>query len=88
MAGKEQDKRIFVGGLSRDITERQLEDAFRRFGKIIDSQVRISCYSTVILEIISRIPKNNYLRGYLFNLYLPGKYIEIEYSGLVIIIFS
>ncbi|CAA2989306.1 glycine-rich RNA-binding RZ1C-like isoform X1 [Olea europaea subsp. europaea] len=41
MAGKEQDKRIFVGGLSRDITERQLEDAFRRFGKIIDSQVML-----------------------------------------------
>ncbi|KAL2555536.1 Glycine-rich RNA-binding protein RZ1B [Forsythia ovata] len=41
MAGKEQDYRIFVGGLSRDITERQLEDAFSRFGKIIDSQVML-----------------------------------------------
>lgn len=53
MAGKEQDNRLFVGGLSRDITERELEDAFSRFGKIIDSQVRISC---VTLEIIPRFP--------------------------------
>ncbi|KAL2537769.1 putative glycine-rich RNA-binding protein RZ1C [Forsythia ovata] len=41
--GKEQDYRIFVGGLSRDIIERQLEDAFSRFGKIIDSQV-LHCF--------------------------------------------
>lgn len=40
MAGKEpQDYRIFVGGLSWEVTERQLEDAFVRFGKIIDAQV-------------------------------------------------
>ncbi|KAK4480365.1 hypothetical protein RD792_013437 [Penstemon davidsonii] len=42
MAYKEQDNRIFVGGLSRDVTERQLEHAFSRYGKIIDCQVQIS----------------------------------------------
>ncbi|XP_073041654.1 glycine-rich RNA-binding protein RZ1C-like isoform X1 [Primulina eburnea] len=41
MADKEQDYRIFVGGLSWDVTERQLESAFGRFGKIIDSQVML-----------------------------------------------
>ncbi|KAK1572423.1 hypothetical protein Q3G72_032470 [Acer saccharum] len=38
MAGKE-DFRIFVGGLSYGITERQLENEFNRFGKIIESQI-------------------------------------------------
>ncbi|CAH9137575.1 unnamed protein product [Cuscuta epithymum] len=41
MSGKDQEYRIFVGGLSWDITERQLEDAFSRFGKVIDSQVML-----------------------------------------------
>ncbi|KAL3838277.1 hypothetical protein ACJIZ3_022868 [Penstemon smallii] len=41
MADKEQDNRIFVGGLSREVTERQLEHAFSRFGKIIDCQVML-----------------------------------------------
>uniref|UniRef100_A0A3Q7FLM5 RRM domain-containing protein n=1 Tax=Solanum lycopersicum TaxID=4081 RepID=A0A3Q7FLM5_SOLLC len=35
-----QDCRIFVGGLSWDVTEHQLEDAFSPFGKIVDCQVR------------------------------------------------
>ncbi|XP_048231836.1 glycine-rich RNA-binding protein RZ1C isoform X2 [Ricinus communis] len=34
MAGKEEN-RIFVGGLSWDVTERQLENAFNRYGKIV-----------------------------------------------------
>ncbi|GMN52896.1 hypothetical protein TIFTF001_022048 [Ficus carica] len=38
MAGKE-DYRIFVGGLSWNVTERQLENAFSRFGKVLESQV-------------------------------------------------
>ncbi|CAK9159688.1 unnamed protein product [Ilex paraguariensis] len=39
MAGKEQDNRIFVGGLAWDVTDRQLENVFSRFGKIIDCQI-------------------------------------------------
>ncbi|ONI23764.1 hypothetical protein PRUPE_2G206800 [Prunus persica] len=38
MAGKE-DFRIFVGGLSWDVTERQLESAFQRFGKVHEAQI-------------------------------------------------
>ncbi|XP_039005067.1 glycine-rich RNA-binding protein RZ1C-like isoform X2 [Hibiscus syriacus] len=40
MAGKEEN-RIFVGGLSWDVTERQLEHAFSQFGKIIESQIMV-----------------------------------------------
>lgn len=41
------DNRIFVGGLSWDVTERQLEDTFERYGKIIECQVyyRISFFA-------------------------------------------
>ncbi|KAK6933431.1 RNA recognition motif domain [Dillenia turbinata] len=38
MAGRDE-YRIFVGGLSWDITDRQLEDAFSRFGKVLEAQV-------------------------------------------------
>ncbi|KAI3734701.1 hypothetical protein L6452_14176 [Arctium lappa] len=54
MAGKDSDYRIFVGGLSRDITERQLENAFSRFGKVIDSQMDLftrKCGSVGCCEI-------------------------------------
>lgn len=40
MAGKEEN-RIFVGGLSWDVTERQLEHAFGRYGKVIECQVPV-----------------------------------------------
>jgi hypothetical protein len=39
MADKGQDDQIFVGGLSWCTTERMLEGAFRRFGKIVDVRV-------------------------------------------------
>ncbi|GAV60732.1 RRM_1 domain-containing protein/zf-CCHC domain-containing protein [Cephalotus follicularis] len=39
--GSKEDNRIFVGGLSWDITERQLEHAFSRFGKILESQIML-----------------------------------------------
>ncbi|ESQ29421.1 hypothetical protein EUTSA_v10023624mg [Eutrema salsugineum] len=35
------DNRIFVGGLSWDVTERQLEDTFERYGKIIECQIMV-----------------------------------------------
>eukprot|EP00262_Sarcandra_glabra_P022497 TRINITY_DN998_c0_g1_i4.p1 TRINITY_DN998_c0_g1~~TRINITY_DN998_c0_g1_i4.p1 ORF type:complete len:293 (+),score=47.75 TRINITY_DN998_c0_g1_i4:220-1098(+) len=40
MSGKEE-MRIFVGGLSWETTERQLEDAFGRFGKILEAQIML-----------------------------------------------
>ncbi|XP_074572826.1 glycine-rich RNA-binding protein RZ1C-like isoform X1 [Curcuma longa] len=36
-----EDNRIFVGGLSRDTTERRLEAEFSRFGKVIEAQVMV-----------------------------------------------
>jgi len=41
MSGKEEN-RIFVGGLGWDVTERQLEHAFDRYGKILECQVPLS----------------------------------------------
>ncbi|KAL3323711.1 hypothetical protein AABB24_038058 [Solanum stoloniferum] len=41
MSGKDHDYRIFVGGLAWDVTDRQLEGAFGRYGKIIDCQVML-----------------------------------------------
>ncbi|XP_059456271.1 glycine-rich RNA-binding protein RZ1C-like isoform X1 [Corylus avellana] len=38
MTGKEEN-RIFVGGLSWNVTERQLHHAFDRFGKIVECQI-------------------------------------------------
>ncbi|GLT93251.1 hypothetical protein SLE2022_110520 [Rubroshorea leprosula] len=40
MAGKKEN-RIFVGGLSWDFTERQLEHNFIHFGKILESQIML-----------------------------------------------
>lgn len=39
MSGKVPENRVFVGGLSWDVGEHELEDAFRRYGKITDVQV-------------------------------------------------
>lgn len=41
MEGKEEG-RIFVGGLSWQTDERKLEDAFGRFGKVVDAQVPVA----------------------------------------------
>ncbi|XP_042505027.1 glycine-rich RNA-binding protein RZ1C isoform X1 [Macadamia integrifolia] len=40
MSGGEE-MRIFVGGLSWDTTERQLEDAFSPFGKVVETQIML-----------------------------------------------
>ncbi|KAG0470822.1 hypothetical protein HPP92_016928 [Vanilla planifolia] len=40
MSGKEE-ARIFVGGLSWETSERQLEAAFSRFGKVLDAQIMV-----------------------------------------------
>eukprot|EP00252_Welwitschia_mirabilis_P025556 TRINITY_DN802_c0_g1_i1.p1 TRINITY_DN802_c0_g1~~TRINITY_DN802_c0_g1_i1.p1 ORF type:complete len:250 (-),score=26.76 TRINITY_DN802_c0_g1_i1:629-1378(-) len=40
MSGKEE-YRVFVGGLSWDMTDRELEHTFSRFGKVLDAQVML-----------------------------------------------
>eukprot|EP00249_Psilotum_nudum_P018420 c26795_g1_i3 orf=553-1251(+) len=40
MADRE-DYRVFVGGLSWDTTDRSLESAFRRFGKVLEAKVML-----------------------------------------------
>lgn len=40
MAGYE-DFRVFVGGLSWDTTDKSLEHAFRRFGKVVEAKVML-----------------------------------------------
>ncbi|TVU45687.1 hypothetical protein EJB05_05183, partial [Eragrostis curvula] len=39
MAGEWEGRRILVGGLAWQTDDRKLEDAFRRFGRIVDAQV-------------------------------------------------
>lgn len=40
MSGKEE-YRVFVGGLSWDTSDRELESTFSRFGKVVDAQVML-----------------------------------------------
>lgn len=44
MAAKDE-YRIFVGGLSWNVSERELENAFSRYGKIIETQVTFVPFS-------------------------------------------
>ncbi|PIA34325.1 hypothetical protein AQUCO_03800132v1 [Aquilegia coerulea] len=39
--GSKVENRIFVGGLSWETDERQLEDAFSRYGKILEAQIML-----------------------------------------------
>lgn len=41
MAKKDEDYRVFVGGLSRDMSDRELHNSFSRFGKVLDAQVML-----------------------------------------------
>jgi len=54
MSGKEEN-RIFVGGLGWDVTERQLEHAFDRYGKILECQVPLNLPTIYFVSILSKI---------------------------------
>ena len=41
--------RVFVGGLSWEINDRELEDEFRRFGKVLDAKVSFLRNISVVL---------------------------------------
>lgn len=71
MSSKE-DARIFVGGLSWDTSERQLEDAFSRFGKVIEAQVYLNWF--VPLFFCFEIFDNFYIFARLLNLFIGTKY--------------
>lgn len=56
MSGKEEN-RIFVGGLGWDVTERQLEHAFDRYGKILECQVPLSLPTLYFPQFVSILSK-------------------------------
>lgn len=66
MAGRDEN-RIFVGGLAWETTEKQLEDAFTRYGKILESLVCL-CFSFLSFFFFF---KHNYCfsmeSGFLYN---------------------
>lgn len=63
MAGKE-DYRIFVGGLSWNVTERQLENAFSRFGKVLESQVLFFFFFGLLVFPLSCLVPENLKQNY------------------------
>lgn len=54
MAAKE-GSRIFVGGLSPEVTDRDLERAFSRFGDILDCQVPIWNFCSMFCSSLCRL---------------------------------
>lgn len=66
MSGKDE-YRIFVGGLSRDVTERVLENTFSRFGKIIETQVSFFFLLFLIIDLKTELLKE--LKNLLIDIY-------------------